>query len=127
MPMLAKDDEQAIQALFDSADRALVCADVDALARVFADDYIQYDASGKPFTKQEILTSLRTTAVRYPSIVSTGRTVRVFGDFAVVHGSESDEVEKGGQRLTVKYLYMDVARKKDGVWQIVAGQLAVPQ
>ena len=50
----------------------------------------------------------------------------MFGDFAVVHGSESDEVEAGGQRSTVKYLYMDVARKKDRIWQIVAGQLAVP-
>jgi uncharacterized protein (TIGR02246 family) len=121
--MAAKDDEQAIQALFEAADRALVSGDVDALARVFADDYIQYDASGKPFTKQEILANLGTSTIRYPSIVSTGRTIRVFGDFAVVHGSESDEVESGGQRSTVKYLYMDVARKKDGVWQIVAGQL----
>jgi uncharacterized protein (TIGR02246 family) len=125
--MPIEDDEQAIHALFEAADRALVSVDVDALARVFADDYIQYDASGKPFTKQEILASFSTSAIRYPSIVSTGRTVRLFGDFAVVHGSESDEVESTGQRSTVKYLYMDVARKKDGVWQIVAGQLAVPR
>jgi len=120
-------DEQAIQALFEAADRALVSADVDALARIFADDYIQYDVFGKPFTKQEILANLRTSSIRYPSIVSTGRTIRLFGDFAVVHGSESDEVESAGQRSTVKYLYMDVARKKDGVWEIVAGQLAVPR
>ena len=98
--------------------------DIDALGRVFAEDYIQYDAAGRPSTRQEILASLRTSTIRYRSIVSTGRTVRVFGDFAVVHGSESDEVECGGQRSTVKYLYMDVARKRDGIWQIVAGQLA---
>lgn len=102
--------------------------DVDALARVFADDYIQYDASGTPFTKQQLLTNVRASTIRYPSIVSTGRTIRLFGDFAVVHGSESDEVESGGKRFAVKYLYMDVARKRDGVWQIVAGQLAhVPE
>jgi uncharacterized protein (TIGR02246 family) len=119
-------DEQAIRALFEAADRALMSNDVDALARVFADDYIQYDASGKPFTKQELLTNFRTSTIRYPSIISTGRTVRLFGDFAVVHGSESDEVESGGKRFPMKYLYMDVARKRNGVWQIVAGQLARP-
>jgi uncharacterized protein (TIGR02246 family) len=121
-------DEKAIRTLFEAADRALMSNDVDALARVFADDYIQYDASGTPFTKQQLLTNFRARTIRYPSIVSTGRTIRLFGDFAVVHGSESDEVESGGKRFAVKYLYMDVARKREGVWQIVAGQLAhVPE
>jgi uncharacterized protein (TIGR02246 family) len=117
------EDEKSIHALFDAGDRALMTADVDALGRIFADDYIQYDASGKPFTKAQILASFRTGAIRYPSIVSTSRTIRLFGDFAIVHGSESDEVETGGQRLAVKYLYMDAVRKRDGRWEIVASQL----
>jgi hypothetical protein len=45
---------------------------------------------------------------------------------AIVHGSEQDEVEQGGQRFPVSYLYMDVVVKRDGKWQIVASQLARP-
>ena len=97
-----------------------------ALAQIFADDYVQYNESGKAFTKQDVLNNFRTGAIRYPSIVSTGRKIRVFGDTAVVHGSESDEVEAGGKRFAVRYVYLDVLWKRDGEWKLVASQLARP-
>jgi uncharacterized protein (TIGR02246 family) len=118
-----QDDEKAIHALFEMGDRALMAADIDTLAKVFAEDYVQYDATGRPFPKGEVLENLRSATVRYPSMVSTGRNVRLFGDMAIVHGSETDEVEAGGQRTTIKYLYMDVCLKRDGRWQIVGSQL----
>ena len=118
------DDEQSIHALFEAGDRALMAADAEALGSIFADDYLQYDAAGKAHRKAEILASFRTGAIRYPSIVSTGRTIRLFGDIAIVHGSELDEVETDGRCSTVRYAYLDVVRKRDGVWQIVASQLA---
>ena len=121
------DDERLILALHESGDQALMSADLDALARIFADDYVQYNESGRAFTKQDVLTNFRTGAIRYPSIVSTGRTIRVFGDIAVVNGSESDELEIGGQRSAVRYVYLDVLRKRDGEWKLVASQLAKPQ
>jgi uncharacterized protein (TIGR02246 family) len=119
-------DEKQIHALFDAGDRALMAGDVKTLAQIFADDYVQYDPSGRPFTKQQVLESLRTSTVRYPSIVSTGRRIRLFGDFAIVHGSEDDMVETDGQRFPACYLYMDVVVKRNGRWQIVASLLAKP-
>ena len=100
--------------------------DAAALAQIFADDYVQYNEAGKAFTKQDVLNNFRTGAIRYPSIVSTGRKIRIFGDTAVVHGSESDEVEADGKRFSVRYVYLDVLRKKDGEWKLVASQLARP-
>jgi len=120
------DDEQQIHALFEAGDRALMTADIDALAQVFAEDYVQYDASGEPHSKSEVLESLRTSQVRYPSIVSTGRVIRLFGDTAIVYGSESDQVESGGKHFAVRYLYMDVVLKRGGQWQIVGSQLVKP-
>jgi ketosteroid isomerase-like protein len=64
--------------------------------------------------------------IRYPSIVSTRREIRLFGDTAVVHGAESDEVEVGGKRSAVRYVYLDVLHKRDGEWKLVASQLARP-
>ncbi len=120
------DDEQQIHALFESADQALMRADIEALDRVFADDYVQYDAAGRAFSKQEVLTSLRSGVIRYPVIASTGRRIRLFGNMAIVHGSEADEVESGGKRSSVRYLYMDVVYKRGGRWQIVGSQLVKP-
>lgn len=125
--MSSVDDEREIHALFEAGDRALMSADLEALAWIFADDYVQYDSSGKAVSKQEVLSALRSGAVRYPSIVSTGRRIRLFGDVAIVHGSELDEVEAEGRRFPVRYLYMDVVCKRDARWQIVGSQLVKPE
>jgi len=119
-------DEQQILALHEAGDRALITGDLAVLDWIFADDYVQYNEAGKAFTKHDVLDNFRTGAIRYPSIVSTGRKIRVFGDTAVVHGSESDEVEAAGKRFSVRYVYLDVLRKRAGEWKLVASQLARP-
>jgi uncharacterized protein (TIGR02246 family) len=121
-----QNDEQQILALHEAGDKALMSADLSTLAQIFADDYVQYNEAGKAFTKQDVLNNFRTGAIRYLSIVSTSRKIRVFGDTAVVHGSESDEVEADGKKFSVRYIYLDVLRKKDGEWKLVASQLARP-
>lgn len=123
--MRVEDDEQQILNLFKEGDRAIIAADVPALSRIFTDDYIQYDESGKAFSKQDVLASLKTGAIRYISMISTGRRIRLLKeDLAIVHGSEDDEVEQDGKRFTVSYIYMDVVVKREGRWQIVGSQLA---
>lgn len=124
--MTEREDENAIHALFDAGDRALMAADLGALAEIFADDYVQYDPAGRAFTKQEVLQALRNGTVRYPVIRSTGRRIRLFGDWAIVHGSEEDEVESDGRKFSARYLYMDVVCKRNGRWWIVGSQLVKP-
>ena len=124
--MSIDNDEQQILALHVAGDRALMSADLAVLAQIFADDYVQYNEAGKAFTKQDVLESFRSGVIRYPSIVSTGRQIRVFGDTAIVNGAESDEVESDGKRFSVRYVYLDVLRKQNGEWKLVASQLARP-
>src|SRR5258708_26110981 len=124
--MSIDDDETQILALHEAGDKALMSADLAVLAQIFADDYVQYNEAGKAFTKHDVLTNFRTGAIRYPSIVSTGRVIRVFGDTAVVHGSESDEVEVNGKRSPLRYGYLDVLRECAGEWKLLAAQLARP-
>jgi ketosteroid isomerase-like protein len=125
-PQQNAEDEAQILALHEAGDKALMNADLAVLERIFSDDYVQYNESGKAFTKQEVLDNFRTGAIRYPSIVSTGRKIRMFGDTAVVHGSESDQVEINGKRMAVRYVYLDVLRKYNGEWKLAASQLARP-
>jgi uncharacterized protein (TIGR02246 family) len=126
--MRSNDDEQQILKLFEDGDRALMAADVGELSRIFADDYVQYDESGDSFTKQDVINNLKTGTVRYLAMTSTGRRIRLLGeDLAIVHGSEEDDVEQGGRRFPVRYIYMDVVVKRNGRWQIVGSQLASPR
>jgi uncharacterized protein (TIGR02246 family) len=119
------DDKQQILQLFEDGDRALVAADLAELSRIFADDYIQYDESGKASTKQDVMNSLKSGGIRYVAMISIGRRIRLLNeDVAIVQGSESDEVEHKGRRFPVRYVYMDIVVKRDGKWQIVASQLA---
>jgi hypothetical protein len=118
-------DEQQIVKLFEDGDRALIAADLAELSRILADDYVQYDEFGESRTKQEVIKNLETGAIRYLSMVSTGRRIRLLSDeLAIVHGSEDDDVEQGGRRFPVRYVYMDVVVKRRGRWQIVGSQLA---
>ncbi len=97
------------------------------LSRIFADDYVQYDESSKPSTKSDVISNLKSGKIRFVSMVSTGRRIRILrDDVAVVHGSEDDVVEQDGRRFSVRYVYMDVVVKRAGRWQIVASQLAKP-
>ena len=116
------DDEQEIHSLFERGDRALMTADLATLQQIFADDYVQYDPSGKTSSRQEVIDALGSGTVRYPAIVSTGRRIAV-GDIGNLARIKSDEVETAGAHFPVRYLYMDVVLKRGGRWQIVGSQL----
>jgi ketosteroid isomerase-like protein len=113
--------------LFEDGDRALIAADVEAMSRIYADDYIQYDESGNASTKSDLIENLSSGKIRFVSMVSTGHRIRLLrDDVAIVHGSEDDVVELGGKRFQSRYVYLDVVMKRNGQWQIVGSQLAKP-
>lgn len=121
------DDEQLISQLFEDGDRALMSADVSELQRIYADDYVQHDESGAASTRQDLIDRLASGAIRFLSMKSTGREIRLLGpDFALVHGSEDDVIEQDGEQFPIRYVYSDVVMKREGRWQIVASQLAKP-
>jgi uncharacterized protein (TIGR02246 family) len=120
-------DEQEIIRLFEDGDRALMAADAREIERIYAEDYVQYDEAGKSSTRRDLIAKLTSGEIRFVTMTSTGRRIRLFRDFAVVHGSEEDMVEQDGQRRPVRYVYTDVVIKRGGRWQIVASQLAKPE
>jgi len=117
-------DERKIVKLFEDGDRALIAADLPELRRIYAEDYVQYDGAGNASTRQDLIHNLTSGAIRFLSMKSTGRQVRLLrDDIAIVHGSEEDVVEQNGQRSSVRYRYMDVVVKREGEWQIIDSQL----
>jgi hypothetical protein len=74
-----------------------------------------------------VINNLTSGAIRYISMTSTSRQIRLLtDDVALVHGSEDDEVEQAGRRFQVSYIYTDIVMKRNGTWQIVASQLVKP-
>jgi hypothetical protein len=71
-------------------------ADVREMERIYAEDYVQSDESGRLSTGADLIRNLRSGNIRFLSMTSTGREVRLLGAFAVVHGSEEDEIERDG-------------------------------
>jgi len=123
--IVAMNDEQQIVQLFEDGDRALIAVDVAELQRIYAEDYEQYDESGAASTKDDLIRKLTSGEIRFISMTSTGRRIRLLrDDVAIVHGSEDDVIEHGGQRFSVGYVYTDVVMKREGRWQIVGSQLA---
>jgi hypothetical protein len=123
--MQMETDQQQIMKLFEDGDRALIAADLAELSRIFSDEYVQYDETGRPSAKQDVLNNLKSGVIRYISMISKGRRIRLLSEgVAIVHGSEEDEVEQAGKRFPIRYVYMDAVVKRNGTWQIVASQLA---
>ena len=119
--------KEQILELFEDGDRALIAVDIAELSRIFADDYLQYDESARAFSEQDLVNKLSSSGSRYIAMRSTGRRIRSLGeDVAIVHGSEEDEVEQGGRRFLIRYVYTDIVMRRDGKWQSVASQLARP-
>ncbi len=121
-----RNDEQEIIQLFEDGDRALMGADVPEIERIYSDDYVQADESGVLSSRADLIQNLTARKIRFLAMKSTGRQVRLFGDFAIVHGSEEDRIEHEGKRLSVSYVYMDVVVRRSGAWQIIASQLSKP-
>jgi uncharacterized protein (TIGR02246 family) len=121
------DDRQQIWQLFEDGDRALLSAAEHELLLIYAEDYVQYDESGRGSTRQDLIHNLTSGAIRFLTMTSTGRHIRFLrDDVALVHGAEEDEVEKDGNPAKVRYIYSDVVMKRNGRWRIVASQLARP-
>jgi Domain of unknown function (DUF4440) len=119
--------ELEIHKLFEDGDRALIAADQGALSRIFADHYIQCNESRNSFTEHEVIHNLVSGKILYLSMISTARQIHLLrDDVALVHGSKDDEVEQAGRRFQVRCVYTDIVMKRDGRWQIVSSQLAMP-
>jgi|SRR5450755_3394601 len=92
--------------VFEDGDRALISAEVSELTRIFADDHVQYDESGKASTKQDAIVNLGSGQTRLVSMTSTGRHIRLLQeDVATLHRSGQDVPEQSGQPFFVLRLF----------------------
>jgi uncharacterized protein (TIGR02246 family) len=112
--------EEAIVQLERAVGEALTRRDVQALQRLFADDFRGINPVGADVIKADIVASAGSPDYEPESIVNDVRRVRVFGGVAVVTAQGTAKGTYKGQRADMVFVYTRIWVRRDGVWQAVA-------
>ena len=96
--------------------------DAAAFEQVVADDWIAITPDGKRQTKAERAAEIK--ALRTTSATMGDMKVRIFGNTAVVTGTDDETIVENGGESSNHYVWTDVFVKQNGRWLAVASQTA---
>ena len=97
--------------------------DAAAFEKIVADDWIAITPDGKSQTKAQRAVEIKTA--RTTSATLGDMKVRVFGDTAVVTGTDDEITVEAGKESRDHYVWTDVFVKRNGKWLAVASQTAL--
>jgi ketosteroid isomerase-like protein len=115
--------EQELTKLSDEYIAALKGKDTAALERIWADDLTFITLRGDVQTKAQRLADIQSGANRFDSLETTDRTVRVYGDTAVMTSLTTLKGQYGGQEASGQFRVTNVFARRGGEWQIVSLQM----
>jgi len=122
----AKADTGSVQQTLMQMERdwaeAGVKNDAAAVGKFIAEDWVGIDFEGKTITKAEVMADMKSGASATQSEELGPLKVRVFGNTAVVTGSDTEKSTYKGKDSSGKYVWTDVWAMRDGRWQAVASQ-----
>ncbi len=98
--------------------------DTATVDKFVADDWVGIDFEGKSITKADAMADMKSGASTTQSYDFGPMKVRVFGNTAVVTGSDTEKSTYKGKDSSGKYVWTDVWVMRDGRWQAVASQSA---
>ena len=113
--------EQALMQMEREWVEAAQKKDTATLDRILANDWVGQGPTGAT-TKSEALADLKSGKGQLESITMGEMKVRVFGDSAVVTGSDDEKSSYKGKDTSGHYTWTDVFVKRQGRWQAAASQ-----
>jgi ketosteroid isomerase-like protein len=120
------DSDAAISQTLKATEQAWLNAeknrDAAAFETLVADDWIAISPDGKSQTKAQRASEIKTAHI--DSATLGDMKVRVFGDTAVVTGTDDETTTEDGKKSTGHYVWTDVFVKRNGEWRAVASQTA---
>ena len=96
--------------------------DYAVVDKILADDWVGIDYDGKVVAKSLAMADLKTGTSTLTSEQLGPMTVRVFGNTAVVTGSDTEKSTDRDKNSSGKYVWTDVFVSRNGRWQVVASQ-----
>jgi ketosteroid isomerase-like protein len=97
-------------------------SDATTMDRILADDFVLVTGSGRRFTKSDLLAEARDGKIVYERQDDTERTVRQWGDTAVVTALLWAKGTEGGTPFEYRVWFSDTYVRLDGVWRYAYGQ-----
>ena len=97
---------------------------VDALRDILADDWVGLGWDGEMSDKAKALSDLKSPGNSLNNIEMGPMKVRIFGNTAVVTGSNTEKSMEHGKDSSGRYIWTDVFVKQKGTWRAVASQSA---
>ncbi len=119
-PTPTENAEPAIRKLVTERDQAIQNADIAAIERIYADDYVVTNAAGLMRTKAQVIEDFKAGALKIESISSDDVNVRQHGDTAIVTGRTTTKGKDRGRDVTGENRFTQVYMRRNGQWQIVA-------
>lgn len=101
---------------------AWVAGDPSIHERVLADDWGVIDAQGRMQDKAEVLEEMFRPGERSITGHIDDVKVRPYGDWAIVTGKTHVAGRYEGNDIKITLRFMDVFRRREGNWQVVASQ-----
>jgi uncharacterized protein (TIGR02246 family) len=98
---------------------AMVALDVDKVDRIFGDDWVTIGLSGKVFTKEALLSDIKTGKKRLTWFELRPIDVQVFGEVAIAQGNVAEKRIIDGKETYIELVYADILNKRDGRWVVV--------
>lgn len=116
--------EQQISALSDAMIQANLRADVGFYEQYYADDATIVHGNGKLVTKEQDIADLKSGSLKYESIEVRDKTIRAYGDTAVVQLLITFKGSLNGQPFPPVNLRRTIVWvKQGGNWKVVAWQV----
>ena len=102
--------------------KANIDKDAKTLDQTLADDWVGLDYQGTSNSKAQALANLKSGQSTTQSIELGPMKVRVFGDSAIVTGSDTEKSTYKGKDSSGNYVWTDVFVERNGRWQAVASE-----
>jgi ketosteroid isomerase-like protein len=117
-------DEETVAALDAAYQDAVKRNDVTTMDRILADNFVLVGSSGKMTTKPELLAEAKSGRRIYEHQEDTDKTVRVWGDTAVVTARLWEKGVEEGKSFDYRLWFSDVYLRTPDGWRYVFAQSA---
>jgi hypothetical protein len=108
------------QELFDS----VASGDQTPWKKYFADDCTYFDEKGRSMDKAALVADVTPLPAGYSGSIKVGKAQsHIEGDIAILSYDTDEKETIFGQELTARYHETDTWMRRNGQWQIVAGQV----
>lgn len=119
-------DSATVAALDEQYQNAVKANDAATMARILAEDFVLVTGRGTTFSREDLLREARAATTTYERQDVETRTVRVWGDAAVVTALLWIKGIRAGAPIDYRLWFSDTYVRTPEGWRYVLGQASLP-